>query len=429
MSDSNGELPDDWGLATLGELGDVIRGVSYKKHQVRDKPAEGFVPLLRATNIGDVLTYEDLVYVPRELVKPVQLLEVADVVIAASSGSLKVVGKAAPVQEPWEGTFGAFCAVFRPRTGVVDRDYLSWFMASPAYRNRVSQLAAGNNINNLKRDHILSMPMPLPPMEKQRRIAAELNDLMLLANEGGDAFSRALVGVTAYRNACLGEAFPLNATTLPLGDVAVVQSGIAKGRPKDGDQVELPYIRTANVQALRLDLSQVKTLLVTTEQQAKYLLQRDDVLVLEGGDADKVGRGWLWSGEVPNCLHQNHVFAVRPNPELVLPRYLAYFINAPQARRYFLSVANQVVNLASINKRNLKMLPVPVPPPAEQEGVVRRLDAQLLASAELESSLHARSMDGDAFKLALLHGAFIGPSSITARKLKDDRAVPATEYS
>ncbi len=70
---------------------------------------------------------------------------------------------------------------------------------------------------------------------------------------------------------------------------------------------------------------------VTREQGAKHCLREDDVLVLEGGDADKVGRGWIWSGEITNCLHQNHVFAVRPDQQLpLLPRFLAYYVNAPQ---------------------------------------------------------------------------------------------------
>lgn len=427
MSGSNGKLPVGWTRTTLGDLGDVIRGVSYKKDQVRNEPAPGFVPLLRATNIGDELSFEDVVYVPREVVKPAQMLEVGDVVIAASSGSLRVVGKAARVRGAWVGTFGAFCAVFRAKAGVVDRDYLGWFMASPAYRNRVSQLAAGNNINNLKRDHILSMPMPLPPMGEQQQIAADLNDLMLRSDEGCAALARALAAVVPYRNACLAEAFPVDAPTSPLGDVAFVQSGIAKGRSKDSDVVETPYIRTANVQALCLDLSEVKTLRVTPEQRTKHLLQPDDVLVLEGGDADKVGRGWLWSGEVAHCLHQNHVFAVRPNPEIVLPRYLAYFINAPQARHYFLSVANQVVNLASINKRNLKALPVPVPPLGKQRETVQRLDAQLQAATQLEGSLCARLADGEGLKRSLLHSAFSGALIAADDPAKDHRAVLLAE--
>src|SRR4029077_16853714 len=111
------------------------------------------------------------------LVAEEQRLRLNDIVIAASSGSIKVVGKAAQLRHEWRGTFGAFCAVFRP-SPLVDARYVAHFMASPAYRARVSSLAAGVNINNLKRQHILDTPVPLPPREEQALIVDRLEDLV-----------------------------------------------------------------------------------------------------------------------------------------------------------------------------------------------------------------------------------------------------------
>ena len=170
----------------------------------------------------------------------------------------------------------------------------------------------------------------------------------------------------------------------------------------------MPYIRTANVQALRLDLGEIKTLQVTPQQREKHTLQPDDVLVLEGGDADKVGRGWIWQGEVENCLHQNHVFAVRPDARLLVPRYLAYYVNAPQARAYFLSVAKQTTNLASINKSNLRNLPVPVPTLQEQRSQVAALDQQLSATADMEACLRAQLEDAGLLRRSVLRAGVDG---------------------
>jgi type I restriction enzyme S subunit len=171
-------------------------------------------------------------------------------------------------------------------------------------------------------------------------------------------------------------AYP-RASVRPLSEVAAIQSGLAKGRPGASTALELPYIRTANVQAGRLDLSEVKTLRVTAEQSEKHRLRHEDVLVLEGGDADKVGRGWLWESQVPDCLHQNHVFAVRTDRTQLLPRYLALFINSPRARAYFLACAKQTTNLASINKRQLAALPVPLVPLAQQHAVVDWVEQEI----------------------------------------------------
>lgn len=405
MSAANGELLTGWPEVTLGDIGEVIRGVSYKKEQARAEPAAGYLPLLRATNIGAELTFDGLVYVPDSLVGPSQRLRRNDIVIAASSGSIKVVGKAAQLRSEWDGAFGAFCAVFRP-SATVDPEYVAQFMASPAYRARISNLAAGVNINNLKREHILSTPIPLPPYEEQARLVETVGGLLASCRAGVAGFERALDGAQQLRAVCLAEAF--GGETRPLEDLAHIQSGIAKGRPASAELFEVPYIRTANVQALRLDLEEMKTLSVSAEQRQKHRLEPDDVLVLEGGDADKVGRGWIWSGEVPGCLHQNHVFAVRADAEQLVPRYLAYYINAPQARRYFLAVAKQTVNLASINKTNLRELPVPAPPVEEQRKTVEVLDRRLTAITAMAAGLRERLVDAELMRLSTLHAAYSG---------------------
>jgi type I restriction enzyme S subunit len=102
----------------LGAVLRVIRGVTYQKEASRKTSIEGFVPVLRATNIQSNLEFEDLVYVPATDVSEIQKLKVGDIVIAASSGSLSVVGKAAQLKHPWTGSFGAFCFGLRPEPSI-----------------------------------------------------------------------------------------------------------------------------------------------------------------------------------------------------------------------------------------------------------------------------------------------------------------------
>jgi type I restriction enzyme S subunit len=105
------------------------------------------------------------------------------------------------------------------------------------------------------------------------------------------------------------------------------------------------------------------------------MLQPGDVLMTEGGDIDKLGRGALWRGEVPNMLHQNHIFAVRPS-EALDSEFLVHWLDGPVARTYFRTTAKQTTNLAGTNKWTLGNLPVPVPPLDEQRRVVEALDEQ-----------------------------------------------------
>lgn len=163
-------------VARVGEISDQIRGVTFAKAESSDAPGPGLLPVLRAGNIQDGrLDLADLVYVPEARVRQVQRLRVNDVVIAASSGSIDVVGKAArTLEEDFQGGFGAFLKVLRPGPEV-DPSYFAHFFQTSTYRRTVSRLAAGANINNLKNEHLDNLEIPLPPIEEQRRIAAILD--------------------------------------------------------------------------------------------------------------------------------------------------------------------------------------------------------------------------------------------------------------
>ena len=162
---SNGEkqLPSGWREAPLGELLTVLRGVSYKKQDATTEPASGKIAILRATNIDAGLNFDVLVYVPRAYVSEVQLLRRGDIVVAASSGSRHVVGKAAALTVPWVGSFGAFCYGLRPYLQGT-ASYISLFLQTSTYRDHVSVLSAGININNLRREHIEGITLPVPPL-------------------------------------------------------------------------------------------------------------------------------------------------------------------------------------------------------------------------------------------------------------------------
>lgn len=167
-----------------------------------------------------------------------------------------------------------------------------------------------------------------------------------------------------------------------------VRSGIAKGKNTDGCEiVEMPYLRVANVQDGYLALDEISTIEVAVADAARYLLQPGDVLMNEGGDYDKVGRGAVWHGEVQPCLHQNHVFAVRPeDPDMA--EWIAATTQALYAKLYFMNNAKQSTNLASISQSNVKELPVLLPPKQERDAILAEVRQQI---AQVDALLtHAR---------------------------------------
>jgi len=182
-----------------------------------------------------------------------------------------------------------------------------------------------------------------------------------------------------------------------------VVSGVALGRQIRGGGVrEVPYIRVANVQAGRLDLSEVKETKASENEIEAFALRPGDILLTEGGDFDKLGRGCLWMGEVEPCIHQNHVFRVRPDPGRLNSHFFTQYLQSAAAKQYFLRCAKRTTNLASINLTQLKKLPVPLVSLAEQERFSQEVDEVLKCveidgretSARLVASLQAHAFTG-----------------------------------
>ncbi|SNS03042.1 type I restriction enzyme, S subunit [Humidesulfovibrio mexicanus] len=172
-----------------------------------------------------------------------------------------------------------------------------------------------------------------------------------------------------------------------LNTLAMIRTGIAKNsKVVPANPVQVHYLRVANVQDGYLDLSDMAKLTVSQEDIRHYAVLPGDVLMNEGGDLDKLGRGTLWSGELTPCVHQNHVFVVRCGENLI-PHFLNCWTGSTQARRYFLLAGRQTTNLASINKTSLGQLPVPRPPLPEQRAIAAALSDVDALLAKLDQLL------------------------------------------
>jgi len=176
-----------------------------------------------------------------------------------------------------------------------------------------------------------------------------------------------------YKNTPIGT-IPSDWTVRSLDELAEIRTGIAKNSGATvSNPVLVHYLRVANVQDGFLDLSEMSQLRVSREDVRHYAVLAGDMLMNEGGDLDKRGRGTLWNGEFDPCVHQNHVFVVRCRAALI-PRYLNAWTGATPARRFFLLAGRQTTNLASINKTSLGRFPIPLPPTrTEQEAIAEAL--------------------------------------------------------
>ncbi|NTU42448.1 MAG: hypothetical protein HGA78_05255 [Nitrospirales bacterium] len=186
------------------------------------------------------------------------------------------------------------------------------------------------------------------------------------------------------------DSIPESWVKVQFDNVALVAGGVTLGRKLNGRKtVTLPYLRVANVKRGELDLSVIKEISIAEDEFERYALRENDLLMTEGGDWDKVGRAAIWRGEIPNCLHQNHIFRARMRSSEIDPRWFKRYFNSPAGRSYFEAASKQTTNLASINMRQVRGCPVPFPPLAEQRRIVAKVDQLMSLVDQLEEQLAA----------------------------------------
>ncbi|MEI8340515.1 MAG: hypothetical protein WCH43_03140 [Verrucomicrobiota bacterium] len=206
-----------------------------------------------------------------------------------------------------------------------------------------------------------------------------------------------------------------------LDQLAEIVGGVTKGQkftPKDETRV-VPYLRVANVQRGYLDLSHMKEIRALVSDIESLRLQPGDVLFNEGGDRDKLGRGWIWEGQIPDCIHQNHVFRARLFLREVKPKLISWCGNS-YGQRWFMRTGKQSVNLASINMTVLRSFPVPLAPAAEQEEIVELVEDQLSVIDHLEADIETKLKSAQALRQSILRHAFTG--QLVPQNPKDEPA-------
>jgi type I restriction enzyme S subunit len=190
-----------------------------------------------------------------------------------------------------------------------------------------------------------------------------------------------------------------------LGDLGNVSYGIQKSPANRPGQHARPYLRVANVQRGELDLREIKYINVPDSDMPTYRLQLGDLLVCEGNSADLVGRPAIWRGEIPDCVHQNHVLKVRLDQAKVMPEYVLEYMHTAAARNYFRSRAKFTTNLASTNSNDLRELPLPIPPLNGEKHMVELVTAERAKIAKLKADAEAKVQKSKADVEGMILGA------------------------
>lgn len=362
--------------------------------------------LIRSQNVRmNHLDLTEVAYISEQINGEMQrsVVQPGDVLFNITGAS---IGRVAPFTlKGVRANVNQHVCIIRPKPHELDPKYLSYFISSPLFQAEIDRLQRGGTRQALTFGQIADFKIPFAPFPEQQRIADILDKADAIRRKRREAKSQSEdLPLSIFRESFKEYLKPTTATSV-LAELAQVVSGVAKGRKFNGQSVrEVPYLRVANVQAGYLDLSEIKTIPATEPEIAELRLQHGDVLLTEGGDHDKLGRGGLWEYDVKDCIHQNHVFRVRTNRKQLSPIYFVQFLQTEFAKGYFLRCAKKTTNLASINMRQLRALPVPVPPldlqTAFEEEIATIRD---LIEKQAQSELQANELFN-----SLIHRAFRG---------------------
>jgi type I restriction enzyme, S subunit len=461
------ELPEGWETCKLPEVIFFQEGPGLRKYQY----TEFGIPFLNIRTISNekininlcqFLSEDEINEKYRHF-----LLDEGDI-ICSTSGTL---GKTAIVQSH-DLPLLLNTSVMRFRSldeKVIIQGYIHLYLKSELFLSQAKRASTGSAQVNVGPSHLKDFDLPLPPLNEQKRIADRLDHLLTRIDKTKAHLDRIPPLLKRFRQSVLAAAtsgkltedwreerqencslhsfidadfieadsfkdylFPSNWEITRLQEVGDICGGVTKDSGKqDMADEELPYLRVANVQRGFLNLEEIKKIRVPEKRIEKLLLKAGDILFNEGGDIDKLGRGWIWNGEIERCTFQNHVFRARlHNPEYS-PKFFSWYGNS-RGYDYFLSFGKQTTNLASINRTLLAALPIVIPPIAEQQEIVRRVEALFAKADRIEAQYKSARQQVDRLTPALLAKAFRGelvpqdpndePAKVLLERVKEVRS-------
>ena len=377
-----------WDTVPLGEVVDILSGFAFDSTGFGDA---GEMPIARIRDVvkGVSKTYFTGAYDNR------YVLEDGDLLIGMDGEFNRGTWRGGPALLNQR-----VCNV-AARPDRVDARFL--YHVLPAALAKIEHATPFVTVKHLSVKVLRDAPIPLPPLPEQRRIAAILDEadgLRALQRHSSSTIAEA--SEAAFRELELSLA---GKQAVRLDDIAIVGSGITKGRKAPNAALSpVDYLTVANVQDKRLDLSVVKQIHVSERELERYRLQRGDLLLTEGGDPDKLGRGVVWNEELTDAIHQNHVFRVRLRDPELSPLWLSWEVGSAYGKAYFLRMAKQTTGIATINSTQLRGFPVRIP----GAGAVERFLASLESARFVQAAEERRLKSLDALFASLQHRAFRG---------------------
>lgn len=429
--------PSEWKIDRLKDCLSSMVGGEWGDDPDSDAEGQDLVVLRVADFSNGAVKHDDLTIrrIKDSKIQQRLLTNASLLVEKSGGGENQWVGR---VVYPGVLPFEAICSNFIAKLEAAPTQHAKFLnhLFSALYDSNVNRphVRQTTGIQNLALHHYLGVNVALPLLHEQKRITAYLDVTCAAIDRALETKQKQLDTLDALRKSIItpsvlmgvdhsrsmretGNAWlskiPAGWKLVALKRVSETQSGITLGKTYEPPLIELPYLRAANVQDGYLDLEKITTIEIPEGLASRYELQPGDVLMTEGGDLDKLGRGFPWEGQIPGCLHQNHVFAIRTNPRLLLPKFLTYVTASQYGRDYFEATGKRTTNLASTNSTKVGLFPIPLPPVQEQQGIIDYIDEKLEQARQVEAAITSQIATLTAYRKSLIHECVTGKRRIS----------------
>lgn len=419
------DLPVGWEWVKLGQIGYSIIGLTYSPKDVCSSGST----ILRSNNVKDgKINLINTVSVNKTIKKDLILKE-NDILLCSRNGSKTLVGKGAIIKDIGIGmSFGAFMTVYRS----ICNPYINYFIQSNFFRNQLEKCGT-TTINQLTQDILLNIIVPLPPLYIQDQIVKKLEQLsetkdsllshaksqlnytkkmreallqeairgeLVPQDENDEPASVLLEKIKAEKERLIKEKIIKKSKPLPpitgeekpynlpngwewvrLGDLISILRGASprpKGSPKYFSNERTPHhwitiwdITNNSEQDYLIDTREF----LTKEGSLKSVyVKPGDIIIAVSGSIGKMAKlkidGYIYDG----------LAVLKPICDLS-ESFITYFV---QALQYELLKVSDGTSIKNINTEKLNNLLFPLPPLAEQERIVAKLDELIANCNQLE---------------------------------------------
>lgn len=315
-------------------------------------------------------------------------------------------------------------AIMRCNSAIIINRFLNYLCNTPWFTDLAFSRARGTTRVRITRANLGEMPLPLPPLSEQQRIVDRIESIFAKLDEAKEKAQAVVDGFELRKSAILHKAFTGELTakwreehsltlddweTDNLGDRFEIMSGVQKTPARTPKDHPIPYLAVANVYRDSVDVSEIRYFEVADDELERLKLKNKDLLIVEGnGSGNEIGRCAMWRGELPVCIHQNHIIRMRKKDEKILEEYVLYYLNSDAGKKIMKIRAKTTAGLYNLSVGKIRTIPVPFAMLEEQIEIVRILDSLLAKENAAKEAAESVLEQIDTMKKAVLARAFRG---------------------